>query len=118
MAWDLGIEALLVLAAVSIGVGLLAQLVSGPHAPTWLWVRVSAVYFVVAAWLTDAWFGWATADQLTLEDMFLVGLAPMPAVVLVTRALYRGHGRGWHRPDAGGPSSRHPPARDRCRSSR
>jgi hypothetical protein len=111
MAWDLGIAALLVLAAVSIGVGLLAQLVSGSRAPTWLWVRVSAVYFVVAAWITDAWFGWATADQLTLEDMFLVGLAPVPAVVLVTRALYRGRGRRWHRPDKPPEAYRHPTPR-------
>jgi hypothetical protein len=108
MAWDLGIEGLLVLAALSIGVGLLAQLVSGPHAPTWLWVRVSAVYFVVGAWITDAWFGWATTDQLTLEDMFLVGLAPIPAVVLVTRAVYRGHGRRWRRADQPPRAHRHP----------
>jgi hypothetical protein len=94
MEWDLGIAALLELAALSVLVGLLVELICGPGAPDWLWVRVSLVYFVVAAWITDAWFGWLTPGGLTIEDMLLVGLAPLPAVVLVTRSMYHADGRG------------------------
>lgn len=93
MDLDLGFAALLALSAVSVGVGLLAQLLCGPSAPTWLWVRVAAVYLVIGAWVTDAWFGWAGADPLTLEDMLLVGLAPVPAVVLIALAGNRANRR-------------------------
>ena len=94
MGWDLGIAALLELAALSVLVGLVVELSCGPAAPDWLWVRVSLVYFVVAAWITDAWFGWLMPGGLTFEDMLLVGLAPIPAVVLVTRSMYHADGEG------------------------
>jgi hypothetical protein len=97
MAWDLGIASLLALGALSIAVGLLVQLMGGSEAPDWLWVRVAAVYFVIGAWLTDAWFGWASAGQLTVEDVVLVGLAPVPAVLLVARSMSRRGGRGRRR---------------------
>jgi hypothetical protein len=103
--WDLGLEGLLLLAAASIGVGLVTQLVFAPSAPLRLWITVSVVYFVVGVWITDAWFGWTTTDELSFEDLLLIALAPMPAVVLVTRSIV-----GKHAPRA---TKAHKPARDR-----
>jgi len=88
MGGHLGIVVLLEFAALSVVVGLIVQFLCGRDAPVWLWVRVSVVYFVVGAWVTDAWFGWAMPGGLTVGDMLLIGLAPIPAVVLVTRARY------------------------------
>ena len=90
MGWDLGAAALLQLAALSVVVGLVTQLLCGPDAMPWLWVRVSAVYFVVGAWITEAWFGWVSPGGLTFEEVLLIGLAPVPAVVLVVLSMEHG----------------------------
>ena len=111
MAWDLGTAALMELAALSVVVALVVQLSCGPNAPAWLWVRVSAVYFVVAAWITDAWFGWVMPGGLTFEDMLLIGLAPLPAVILVTRSIYHADRRRSPRRGGSAPGSRHPTPR-------
>jgi hypothetical protein len=87
MDWDLGLVGLMTLGAVAIGVGLVAQMLVGASAPNWLWLSVAGVYLVVGVVIGEAWFGWATLDQLSLEQLLLIGLAPLPAVVLVTRSL-------------------------------
>ena len=92
MAWDLGIAALLALGALSVAVGLVVQLICNSDS-AWFWVRVAVVYFVVCAWMAYAWFGWASAGDLTIEDLLLVGIAPIPAVVLVVRSTAHGSGR-------------------------
>ena len=43
MDWDLGSGGLLYLAAMSIGFGLLAQLLAWRAAPKWLWASVAGV---------------------------------------------------------------------------
>jgi hypothetical protein len=87
MDWDLGLVGLMTLGSVAIGVGLVAQLLAGASAPNWLWLSVATVYLVVGVVIGEAWFGWASLDQLSLEQLLLIGLAPIPAVVLITRSL-------------------------------
>ena len=64
MEWDLGLKGLLYLAAMSIGFGLVAQLLSGRAAPKWLWPLVSAVYFGVGLFVSEVWFGDTTEEEL------------------------------------------------------
>jgi hypothetical protein len=96
MEWDLGLKGLLYLGAMSIGFGLLAQLLSGRTAPRWLWALVSVIYFGVGIFVSEVWFGDATEqdlqpiiDGLSRDEVLAVGLIPVAAAVLVTRVRAR-----------------------------
>ena len=96
MDWDLGWTGVLYLAAMSVGFGLLAQLLSWRAAPRWLWALVAVVYFGVGILVSELWFGWATeedlqpnVDGLSRDEVLLVGLIPVAVAVLVTRRLAR-----------------------------
>jgi hypothetical protein len=98
MDWDLGLKGLLYLGAMSIGFGLLAQLLSGRAAPKWLWALVSAVYFGVGILVSEVWFGDATAedlqpniDGLSRDEVLGVGLIPVAIAVVATRLWARRH---------------------------
>ena len=100
MDWDLGSGGLLYLAAMSIGFGLLAQLLSWRAAPKWLWAVVSGVYFLVGILVSEFWFGWATeedlqpnVDGLSRDEVLLIGLVPVAIAVVVTRWTARRHTR-------------------------
>ena len=100
MDWDLGSKGLLYLGAMSLGFGLLAQLLSGRTAPKWLWALVSAICFGIGILVSEFWFGWATEedlqpniDGLSRDEVLLVGLVPVAAAVLVTRWMARRHAR-------------------------
>ena len=97
MEWDLGLQGLLYLGAMSIGFGLLAQLLSGRTAPRWLWALVSAIYFAVGLFVSEVWFGDATEEELqpnidglSRDEVLAVGLIPVAAAVLMTRWGARG----------------------------
>ena len=92
MEWDLGLQGLLYLGAMSIGFGLLAQLLSGRSAPRRMWALVSAIYFAVGLFVSEIWFGDATEEELqpnidglSRDEVLAVGLIPVAAAVLVTR---------------------------------
>ena len=100
MEWDLGSSGLLYLAAMSIGFGLLAQLLSWRAGPKWLWALVSGVYFGVGILVSEFWFGWATEedlqpniDGLSRDEVLLIGLVPVAVAVVVTRWMARRHTR-------------------------
>jgi hypothetical protein len=100
MDWDLGSSGLLYLAAMSIGFGLLAQLLSGRDAPKWLWALVAGVYFGVGILVSEFWFGWATeedlqpnVDGLSRDEVLLIGLVPVVVAVVVTRWMARRQAR-------------------------
>ena len=100
MDWDLGSSGLLYLAAMSIGFGLLAQLLSGRAAPKWLWPLLSSVYFGVGILVSEFWFGWATEedlqpniDGLSRDEVLLIGLVPVAIAVVATRWMARRHAR-------------------------
>lgn len=100
MDWDLGLKGLLYLAVMSIGFGLLAQLLSGRAAPKWLWALVSTGYFGVGIFVSEFWFGWATEedlqpniDGLSRDEVLLVGLLPVAGAVVATRWMARRRAR-------------------------
>lgn len=100
MEWDLGSTGLLYLAAMSIGFGVLTQLLAWRAAPKWLWVLVSGVYFGAGILVSEFWFGWATEedlqpniDGLSRDEVLLVGLVPVAITVVVTRGIAMRHAR-------------------------
>jgi hypothetical protein len=98
MNWDLGLNGVLYLAVMSVGFGLLAQLLSGRAAPKWLWALVSAVYFGVGILVSELWFGDATEedlqpniDGLSRDEVLGIGLVPVVIAVVATRLWARTH---------------------------
>ena len=98
MQWDLGLNGLLYLAAMSIVFGLLAQLLAWRAGPKWLWAVVSAVYFGVGILVSEVWFGWATQedlqpniDGLSRDEVLGVGLVVVALAVVIARWTARRH---------------------------
>jgi hypothetical protein len=110
--WDLGVEGLLVLAAMSIGFGLLAALfVPGDVVRRLQALAIDAVAcFGVGLFTSEVWFGWATeedlqpnVDGLSSDEALLAAAVTTLLVVLVLRRL--AHHDGRHR--AAGAARRH-----------
>jgi hypothetical protein len=91
MEWDLGIQGVGLLVAMSLGFGVIAQLVAGRATTRWLWLITAITYFVSGLFISEVWFGWATEedlqpniDGLSFDEVLLIGLIPATAAVLVT----------------------------------
>ena len=96
MQWDLGLQGLGLLIAMSLGFGVVAQLVVGRAVTRWLWLIASVGYFVVGLFISEVWFGWATAaelqpniDGLSFDEVLLIGLVPGILAVVATRQATR-----------------------------
>lgn len=100
MEWDLGFLGFATLLGMAVGFGLLAQLLAGKTTTRWLWLIASAVYFVSGLLISEAWFGWATEEELQPNidglsfDETLLALLPAIAAVMITRRLSKQPGRG------------------------
>lgn len=99
MRWDLVLQGLQLLVAVSLGFGIMAQLVAGRATTRWLWLIAAAGYFVSGLFISEVSFGWATQEQLqpNIDDLsfevLLIGLVAGIVTVLVTRWIrHRGGG--------------------------
>jgi hypothetical protein len=82
--------------AMSLGFGVIAQLVMGRATTRWLWLIASAGYFLGGLFISEVWFGWATQEQLQpnidglpFDEVVLLGLVPGIVAVLVTRQVTR-----------------------------
>lgn len=110
MHWDLGIAGVGLLVAMSVGFGLLAQLVLGRGATRWMWFIGTGTFLVLGLLISEAAFGWATEEDLQPNydglsfDETLLAIFPSIAVVLLTRRIIR------HRHPSGSPRSGTPPA--------
>jgi hypothetical protein len=98
MEWDLGLEGLAVLAAMSLGFGLLAGvLVGGSAAHRLLGVAITTVACCGVGLLVSEWmFGWATEEELqpnidglSRDEALLSGVLATVIVVLVMRRVAR-----------------------------
>jgi hypothetical protein len=103
MQWDLGLQGLGLLVLVSLGFGLVAQLVVGRVSTRWLWLIAAVTYFVSGLFISEVWFGWATEaelqpniDGLSFDEVLLIGLVPGILVVFGTWSMTRT--RRLHRP--------------------
>jgi formate hydrogenlyase subunit 3/multisubunit Na+/H+ antiporter MnhD subunit len=96
MSWDLGLEGVALLGAISLGFGVVAGLLVGDGWTRRLW---AAAITTVAAFGTglltsEGLFGWATeedlqpnVDGLSRDEVLLSGLLTTAAVVVVMRYL-------------------------------
>ena len=98
MEWDLGPEGVGVLLALSVGFGLLAQLFAGRGTTPWMWLVGGGSFFVFGLLISEAWFGWATEEDLQPNydglsfDETLLAIIPSAGVVyLVWRTLRQRH---------------------------
>lgn len=93
--WDLGLQAVGLLIAMSLGFGVIAQLVAGKSTTRWLWLIAGVTFFVSGLLISEAWFGWATEEDLQPNidglsfDEVLLALIPGIASVIVTRYVTR-----------------------------
>jgi hypothetical protein len=96
MEWDLGIRALGLLLAMSVGFGLAGQLLAWRLTPHWLWLAATVIYFASGLFVSEVWFGWANEedlqpniDGLSYDEVLLlaplVGLPFLIAAWLLTR---------------------------------
>lgn len=117
MEWDLGIEGLALLAAMSLGFGLVAGvLVGGSAAHRLLGVAITTVACCGVGLLVSEWmFGWATEEELqpnidglSRDEALLSSVLTTAIVVLVMRRVARGAGSGrGPSPDRPRPVGRH-----------
>jgi hypothetical protein len=98
MQWDLGLEGLFVLAAISFGFGVLAGILLGAGRARRLWAAAttSVACFGVGLLTSEGLFGWATeeelqpnVDGLSRDEVLLSSLLTTAMVVLVMRYLAR-----------------------------
>jgi hypothetical protein len=84
----------------SLGCGLVAQLVAARRTTRWVGLIAAATYFVSGLLVSEGWFGWATEedlqpniDGLSFDEVLLIAWIPAAAAVLVTAWLGRRRAR-------------------------
>lgn len=99
MQWDLGLQGWGLLIAMSLGFGVLAQLIAGRGTTRWLWLIASAASLVGGLLTSEVWFGWATEEELqpnihglSFDEALLGGMISAVVAVLVTRYVTRKRG--------------------------
>src|SRR5512132_4157559 len=78
--WDLGLQGLGLLISMSLGLGVITQLVAGRATTRWLWLIAAAGYFVGGLFVSEVLFGWATQEELqpnidglSFDEVLLLG---------------------------------------------
>jgi hypothetical protein len=93
--WDLGATGVGLLVAMSVVFGLGSQLVAGRGTTRWMWLIGAGTFFVVGLLISEAWFGWATEEDLQPNydglsfDESLLAIFPSVVVVFVARRTLR-----------------------------
>jgi hypothetical protein len=96
MQWDLGLEGLGVLLAMSLAFGVFAQVVFWT-ATRWVWLVASATFLLLGLLISEVWFGWATEaelqpniDGLSFDEVLLGWLIGVPVVLGARYLTWRG----------------------------
>lgn len=98
MDWDLGAAGVGLLVAMSVGFGLVAQVVAGRATTGWMWLIGAGTFFAVGLLISEAWFGWATEEDLQPNydglsfDETLLAIFPSIVIVFVARRVIRRRG--------------------------
>jgi heme/copper-type cytochrome/quinol oxidase subunit 2 len=93
--WDIGLKGLAVLAAYSLGFGIIAQVVVWRSATHWVWLVAAVTFFVAGLLVSEVWFGSATGPDLQpnidglSRDEALLAVIPGIVAVYITWALGR-----------------------------
>ena len=103
MQWDLGVNGLLYLGAMSLAFGVLAALLVGNGSAYRLWAGAitTAACFGIGLFVSEMVFGWATEEELqpnidglSRDEVLLSSVVTTAVVVLVMRYLARRSERG------------------------
>jgi len=98
MTWDLGLQGIGVLAAMAILFGLFAEVVAARYTTPRVGVIAAVGFFVCGLAISEAWFGWATAEELqpnvdglSFDEVLLAWLPGIPAVLIARRVGNKRH---------------------------
>ena len=87
MDWDLGLVGVGLLLGMSLCFGFVAQLIAGRHTTRWMWLLGGAAFFAFGLLISEAWFGWATGedlqpniDGLSFDETLLSGFIKMMGI--------------------------------------
>ena len=93
MNWDLGLTGVAVLAVMSAGFGVFAQLVFWRSAAPWMWLAAWGTFFVGGLFISEVLFGWATEvelqpniDGLSFDEVLIGYLVGVPIVLALRYA--------------------------------
>jgi hypothetical protein len=94
--WDLGPAGTALLLAISLGFGVVAQLIMWKITTHWFWLIAAAVYFVSGLLISEFWFGWATeeelqpnVDGLSFDEAVWISLVPGLLLMLIAWVIGR-----------------------------
>ncbi len=96
MQWDLGWQGVGTLALMSVVFGAFAQVVFWNRATWWVGLVAALAAFLVGVFVSEVWFGWATAEELQPNidglsfDETLISYVIGGLLVLVLRYAVRG----------------------------
>jgi hypothetical protein len=99
MHWDIGIQGVGVLAAYSLGFGLVAQLVLWRSSTHWLWLIAAGTFFIAGLLISEVWFGSGTGEELQpnidglSRDEAMLAFIPASIAVWITWAFVWRRGR-------------------------
>jgi hypothetical protein len=94
MQWDLGLQGVGLLVAMSLASGVVVQFVWG-WAVRGLWLAAAAALFVAGVLISEVWFGWATQEELQPNvdglsfDEVLLGMLCGVAIAALARVVVR-----------------------------
>lgn len=83
----------------SLGFGLLAQLLAGRGTTRWMWLVGAGTFFVSGLLMSEVGFGWATEKDLQPNydglsfDETLLAIFPSVAIVIAAQWMIRRHNR-------------------------
>lgn len=114
MQWDLGIQGMGVLVALSLAMGVITYLLAGRARNLWYWLMGSAAAFVAGLLTSEGLFGWATEedlqpniDGLSFDEVLLFTLLAAVVAGVVSRMVLRRTHRGERSVEGHDTSRRH-----------
>ena len=70
--WDLGAIGVGLLVAMSVGFGLVSQMVVGRGTTRWMWLIGAGTILAFGLLISETWFGWASEEDLPAKLRRLV----------------------------------------------
>jgi hypothetical protein len=96
MQWDLGWQGVGLLVVMALAFGLIVRLLAGGAAGRWLWLIAAAASFVGGLLTSEAWFGWATEEELqpnidgvSFDEVLLMNIVLAVVIIGIARYVYR-----------------------------
>jgi hypothetical protein len=107
MEWDLGLWGLTLLVGMGAVFAVVIRLIERDEARPWMWLADAAIYVVAAILVSEAWFGWATEEDLqpnvdgvSFDEVLLLATMAAAGTSALVRWLqhHAGHAGGKPRP--------------------